>query len=92
MSEEEDVLLLGAESFWKGFDVKGFALFTGDYNQITFLRIPTIHCLKQMRKLQLMEKRLFELTLPNAIIRFRQGIGRLIRSRTDIGELTIFGF
>ena len=31
----------------------------------------------------------FELTLPNAIIRFRQGIGRLIRSKTDIGELVI---
>ena len=30
-----------------------------------------------------------ELTLPSAILRFRQGIGRLIRSKNDIGELII---
>ena len=30
-----------------------------------------------------------ELFLPSAVIRFRQGMGRLIRSRTDVGELVI---
>ena len=28
-----------------------------------------------------------EMTLPSAVIRFRQGVGRLIRSNSDIGEL-----
>ena len=30
-----------------------------------------------------------ELTLPSAVTRFRQGIGRLIRSQTDVGDLLI---
>ena len=30
-----------------------------------------------------------EITLPSAVIKFRQGIGRLIRSQTDCGELVI---
>ncbi len=30
-----------------------------------------------------------ELTLPKAIMRFRQGIGRLIRSKNDCGEIII---
>ena len=30
-----------------------------------------------------------ELTLPKAIIRFRQGVGRLIRSKNDCGEIVI---
>jgi ATP-dependent DNA helicase DinG len=30
-----------------------------------------------------------EITIPKAVIRFRQGIGRLIRSHTDIGDLLI---
>ena len=30
-----------------------------------------------------------ELTLPKAIIRFRRGVGRLIRSKNDCGEIVI---
>ena len=30
-----------------------------------------------------------EITIPKAVIRFRQGIGRLIRSHTDVGDLLI---
>ena len=30
-----------------------------------------------------------ELTLPSAVIRFRQGVGRLIRSQADVGDLLI---
>ena len=33
-----------------------------------------------------------ELTLPSAVTRFRQGIGRLIRSQTDVGDLPFHGF
>ena len=31
----------------------------------------------------------FEITLPDAIIKFRQGIGRLVRKKTDCGTITI---
>ena len=30
-----------------------------------------------------------EITIPKAVIRFRQGMGRLIRSHTDVGDLLI---
>ena len=30
-----------------------------------------------------------EITIPKAVIRFRQGMGRLIRSYTDVGDLLI---
>ena len=30
-----------------------------------------------------------EITIPKSVIRFRQGIGRLIRSHTDMGDLLI---
>jgi len=90
MMEEGDVLLLGAESFWKGFDAKGPAL-----SQVILTRLPfenPNHPLMEAKSEKLIKegkKAFFELTLPNAITRFRQGVGRLIRSKTDVGELVI---
>ena len=90
MMEEGDVLLLGAESFWKGFDAKGPAL-----SQVILTRLPfenPNHPLMEAKSEKLAnegKRAFFELTLPNAITRFRQGVGRLIRSKTDIGELVI---
>ena len=90
MMEEGDVLLLGAESFWKGFDAKGPAL-----SQVILTRLPfenPNHPVMEAKNEKLLKegkKAFFELTLPNAITRFRQGVGRLIRSKTDLGELVI---
>ena len=90
MLEETDVLLLGAESFWKGFDAKGPAL-----SQVIITRLPfenPNHPIMEAKNDRLMKEgknAFMELTLPSAILRFRQGIGRLIRSKNDIGELII---
>lgn len=90
MIEEGDVLLLGAESFWKGFDAKGSCL-----SQVIVTRLPFEspgHPLFQARSeaLESQSKSSFmEISLPSALIRFRQGIGRLIRSSQDCGELVI---
>ncbi len=90
MIEEGDVLLLGAESFWKGFDAKGQCL-----SQVIITRLPfenPNHPLHEAKAelLQAENKNSFrEITLPGAVIRFRQGIGRLIRSQVDCGELAI---
>lgn len=90
MLEEGDALLLGAESFWKGFDAKGPAL-----SQVIITRLPfenPNHPILEAKsqKLEAEGKNSFvEHTLPNALIRFRQGAGRLIRSKTDLGELII---
>ena len=90
MMEEGDVLLLGAESFWKGFDAKGQCL-----SQVILTRLPfenPSHPLLEAKSdvLEAQNKSAFrEITLPSAVIKFRQGIGRLIRSQTDCGELVI---
>lgn len=87
---EGDVLLLGAESFWKGFDAKGACL-----SQVIITRLPFEnpgHPLLEA-KTDLMREQgkssFAEHFLPSAVIRFRQGIGRLIRSKTDVGDLVI---
>ena len=88
--DEGDVLLLGAESFWKGFDAKGSCI-----SQVIITRLPfenPSHPLLEAKSDILHAQNLSsfkEITLPSAVIRFRQGVGRLIRSKTDVGELVI---
>lgn len=88
--EEGDALLLGAESFWKGFDAKGPCL-----SQVIITRLPfenPSHPVMEAKTEILAEagkSSFIELTLPSAVTRFRQGIGRLIRSQTDVGDLLI---
>ena len=88
--EEGDVLLLGAGSFWKGFDAKGSCI-----SQVVITRLPfenPSHPLLEAKSeiLQNENRSSFhEITLPSAVMRFRQGVGRLIRSKTDVGELVI---
>ena len=90
LMEEGDVLLLGAESFWKGFDAKGPAL-----SQVIVTRLPFEnpgHPLLEAKTELLREQgksSFAEHFLPSAVIRFRQGIGRLIRSTTDVGDLVV---
>ena len=90
MIEEEDVLLLGAESFWKGFDAKGPCL-----SQLIITRLPfenPDHPVLEAKSEVLGKdgkSSFMEITLPTAVTRFRQGIGRLIRSKNDLGELII---
>ncbi len=90
MMEEGDVLLLGAESFWKGFDAKGPSL-----SQVIVTRLPfenPNHPVMEAKTELLLKQgknSFMELTLPAAVTRFRQGIGRLIRSKTDVGDLLI---
>jgi len=90
MIEEQDVLLLGAESFWKGFDAKGPCL-----SQVIITRLPfenPSHPVLEAKS-EILDKKgkssFMELTLPSAVIRFRQGMGRVIRSKNDVGELVI---
>ena len=90
MIEEQDVLLLGAESFWKGFDAKGPCL-----SQVIITRLPfenPSHPVLEAKSEVLGKEgksAFMELTLPSAVIRLRQGMGRLIRSKNDVGELVI---
>lgn len=83
-------VLLGTDSYWTGIDVPGPAL-----SHLMITRIPfenPSHPIKQAQFewLQKEGKSPFIYqTLPEAIIKFRQGLGRLIRKKSDSGLITI---
>ncbi len=90
MRSEANAVLLGTDSFWTGVDIAGPAL-----SQVIITRLPFAnpsHPITEARH-ELCRERggqpFFELTLPEALIPFRQGLGRLIRSKTDSGNLVI---
>lgn len=90
MRRAGNAVLFGTESFWTGVDVPGDAL-----SQVIVTRLPfdpPTHPVLEARSDAIRDEGgnpFTELTLPEAIIKFRQGIGRLIRSATDRGVITI---
>ncbi|MBK8984178.1 MAG: hypothetical protein IPM38_18135 [Ignavibacteria bacterium] len=83
-------VLFGLDSFWMGVDVPGEALSNLIITRLPF-QVPD-HPVVQA-KMEYIEKRggnsFNEYSLPEAILKFRQGIGRLIRHRNDQGIIAI---
>ena len=88
--EDERSVLLGAASFWQGVDVRGRNLRNVIITKLPF--DPPDRPLTQAR-LELIEQRggnaFMEDSLPRAIIKFKQGFGRLIRSKSDTGRVVV---
>lgn len=83
-------VLFGTDSFWTGIDVPGDALSQVIVTRLPF-EVPT-HPILEARTERIREQGgnpFQELTLPEALVKFRQGIGRLIRSARDRGMVTI---
>jgi ATP-dependent DNA helicase DinG len=83
-------VIFGTDSFWTGVDVPGEALSHVIVTKFPFA-VPT-HPLIEARgeRLEAEKKNSFmHYSLPEAVLKFRQGVGRLIRSRTDTGIITI---
>ena len=83
-------MLLGADSFWQGVDVPGDDLRNVVITKLPF-SVPT-HPLRQARAeaIQASGGNSFgDYLLPEAIIKFRQGFGRLIRRRSDTGIVVV---
>lgn len=83
-------VLFGTDSFWMGVDVPGDAL-----SNVIITRLPFAvpdHPLTEA-KLELIQARggdaFTEYSLPEAILKFRQGVGRLIRTKSDSGIVVV---
>jgi ATP-dependent DNA helicase DinG len=85
-----NAILFGTDSFWTGIDVPGDALAQVIITRLPF-EVPT-HPVLEARTEWIRDQGgspFGELTLPDALIKFRQGIGRLIRTITDRGIVTV---
>lgn len=88
--EAGNAVLFGTDSYWTGVDVPGKAL-----SQVIITRLPfenPSHPIIEAKEEWLRSRNLnpfLHFHLPNAVIKFRQGCGRLIRNKTDEGFLTI---
>jgi ATP-dependent DNA helicase DinG len=83
-------VLFGTDSFWMGVDVPGDAL-----SNVIITRLPFAvpdHPLIEAKLEQIQARggdAFSEYSLPEAILKFRQGVGRLIRTKSDKGIVVI---
>ncbi|MFN2273816.1 MAG: ATP-dependent DNA helicase, partial [Anaerolineales bacterium] len=83
----EKSVLMGTRSFWEGVDVPGEALSVLAIAKLPF-DVPSDPIIAS--RAETYERPFDEYTVPEAILRFRQGFGRLIRTRSDRGVVAVF--
>ncbi len=85
-----DSVLFATDSFWEGIDVMGEALRLVVITRLPF-DVPTDPVMEARREAFLREGRdpFMEDAVPRAVIRFRQGVGRLLRHRDDRGCVVV---
>ena len=89
-AEADQGVLFGLATFWTGIDVPGDAL-----RNVIITRLPFAvpdHPLVRARMERIEdegESSFMAYSLPEAALKFRQGVGRLIRSTTDTGQVVV---
>ena len=86
----DPAVLLGTHSFWEGVDVAGEALSCVVMARLPFSAVGDPIVEARCEQIEQAGGSPFrEFSLPLAVIRFRQGFGRLIRTRSDKGAVII---
>src|SRR5262249_51707179 len=83
-------ILFGVDTFWQGVDVPGPALSCVVITKLPFANFSTP--IEEARREWYLENGgdyFSEHSLPRAVLKFRQGFGRLIRSKTDRGAVVV---
>jgi ATP-dependent DNA helicase DinG len=88
--EDETSVLFGTDSFWQGVDVIGSALRNVIITRLPF-DVPNEPLLKARQEACRVAggRPFIDLMLPRAVLKLKQGFGRLIRSRSDFGVVAI---
>jgi ATP-dependent DNA helicase DinG len=84
---DEHSVLFGTKAFWEGVDVPGESLSVVIIVKLPF-NVPSDPIVAA--RSETFEDPFSEYSLPEAILRFRQGFGRLIRTQSDRGVVAIF--
>ncbi len=88
--ESENSILLGADSYWEGIDLEGDNL-----NNLVMTKLPFLPPNRPVVEATLEKisqrggNNFYDYSIPKAVIKFRQGFGRLIRSASDTGNFYI---
>ena len=85
-SEDSRCVLLGTASFWEGVDIGGGLLRAVVLTRLPF-HVPTEPIFAA--RAELFDDSFGQYALPQAVLRFRQGIGRLIRGSDDRGAIVV---
>jgi ATP-dependent DNA helicase DinG len=85
-----NAILLGTDSFWEGVDVPGRALRALVLCKLPF-KVPSepMTAARLERLAERGEDGFFNYLLPHAALKLKQGFGRLIRSRQDVGVVVL---
>jgi ATP-dependent DNA helicase DinG len=89
-AEAGNGILFGTDSFWTGVDVPGPAL-----SQVIITRLPFEHPGHPVSEARSEHCRMqggnpfADIAIPDAVVRFRQGVGRLIRRESDRGNIVV---
>jgi len=85
--QAEQAVLLGTRAFWEGVDIPGQDLSVLVIAKLPF-QVPSDPIVAA--RAETYQESFQEYMLPEAILSFRQGFGRLIRSKQDVGVVAVF--
>ena len=89
-AREENAVLMGLDTFWEGVDLKGDLLTLLVVVKLPFRSLAEPYSSAGDKFFRLQNRSSFmNFLLPDAAVRFKQGVGRLIRSETDRGTVVV---